>query len=459
MRAYSLRIRLLAGAAVAIFAALAVAWLAMTWLFERQLEQRVENELRRDGLQLASGLAINATGSVPPLDGPDDPRLDIPGGGLYWQVSGKNWTQRSRSLWDQMLPVPADATSLEWRSGYINGPFGHKLFLLNRLVQPEGSSERALVQVGVDESELRLASAEFGQNLAIFLMVLWASLSAAAWIQVELGLRPLATLRRDLAALRLNPAERLHATYPSEVAPLTLAINNLAAARESDLKRARQRAADLAHGLKTPLAALAAQSRLIREGKLEDSRVIADGFDRAIGAAASAIEGELTRARAAATRYVREDKSSSPLAVARRLIGVLEHTETGMRVDYTVDVPRDVNLPISEDDLTEILGPLLENAVRFSHRNVRVASQSHHGRVLLSVEDDGPGLKSSEAAQAMARGTRLDQAGPGHGLGLAIARELVEANAGTITLRESPLGGLRVELGWDTAQNPAPQEL
>jgi signal transduction histidine kinase len=107
-----------------------------------------------------------------------------------------------------------------------------------------------------------------------------------------------------------------------------------------------------------------------------------------------------------------------------------------------------LHLAISEDDLTEILGPLLENAVRYSRRQVRVASQTKQGKTLLSVEDDGPGIKMSEAAEMMVRGARVDQAGGGHGLGLAIARELVEATGGTITLGESSLGGLRVDLSW-----------
>ncbi len=448
MTAYSLRIRLLAGAVIAIFAALAVAWMAMTWLFERQLERRVADELRRDALQLAAGLKVDARGSIPPLDGPDDPRFDTPASGLYWQVSGKATNQRSRSLWDAILPVSNDASALQWRTRFINGPFGHRLFLLDRLIQPEGASEKVLVQLALDENELRLAGAEFGQILALFLLLLWAALSCAAWVQVELGLRPLSSLRRELAALRLNPAERLRATYPSEVEPLTRAINDLASARENDVKRARQRAADLAHGMKTPLAALAAQSRLIREGKFHDSGAACDGLDRAIGAAAAAVEGELARARAAATRHTQQDAKASPLLIVRRLISVLERTEKGMCIEYLVDIPDDLRLALSEGDLTEILGPLLDNAVRFSRRKVRIGGESRDAKNLLSVEDDGPGMKSGEAAQVMARGARLDQAGPGYGLGLAIARELVEATGGSIALDNSPLGGLRVTLGW-----------
>ena len=447
MRTYSLRLRLLLGAIIAIFAALSVAWLVMTWLFERQLERQAEQELRRDALELVADLKTDANGAIPMLEGPDDPRFEKPASGLYWQVSGSNATQRSRSLWDQVLPKTA-ADALDWRTQFINGPFGHRLFLLHRIVQPEGSKDDVLVQLALDESELRAAGNEFGQTLALFLLLIWAALSCAAWIQVELGLKPLASLKREIAALRLNPAERLSAAYPSEVEPLTRAINDLASAREADVKRARQRAADLAHGMKTPLAALAAQSRLIREGGMENSRAASEGLDRAIAAAAAAVEGELARARAAASRLSHQDEKAAPLKIAQGLISVLERTDKGMRVDYRLDIPEAFRLAISEEDLTEILGPLLENAVRFARRKVCVASQSKDGTNLLSVEDDGPGIKMSEMADVMVRGVRLDQAGSGHGLGLAIARELVEATGGKITLGESSLGGLRVQLAW-----------
>jgi signal transduction histidine kinase len=339
---------------------------------------------------------------------------------------------------------------MEWRTRRVAGPFGQSLFLLERLIQPTDSTQSVLVQLALDENELRVARDEFSQTLALFLLLLWAVLAGAAWIQVELGLRPLKQLRHELSALRHNAAERLSAGYPREVEPLTKAINDLATAREGDVKRARQRAADLAHGMKTPLAALAAQSRLIREGR-SDPSVAADGLDRAISAAAAAVEAELARARAAASRHAREDVQAAPLAVAQRLILVLERTEKGMRLDYVLDVPETLKLAVAAEDLSEILGPLLENAVRFARRQVRLSSAAQDGTVVLSVEDDGPGLSTDEAAEVMVRGVRFDQTGGGHGLGLAIARELVEATGGTIELGASPLGGLRVDLHWNRA--------
>jgi signal transduction histidine kinase len=452
MTPYSLRLRLLAGAAVAVFAALAIAWVAMTLLFQRHLEMRVEQELRRDALQLVAGLTVDPAGMITVQQEPTDPRFGRPAGGLYWQVGTGEQSQRSRSLWDQTLTPSPAADALEWRTRRVDGPFGQRLFLLERLIQPAGSMESVLVQLALDENELRVARDDFSLTLALFLLLLWIVLSGAAWIQVQLGLRPLQRLRRELSALRHNAAERLSAGYPREVEPLTKAINDLANAREADVKRARQRAADLAHGMKTPLAALAAQSRLIREGR-GDANVAADGLDRAISAAGAAVEAELARARAAASRHAREEVQAAPLSVAQRLILVLERTEKGMRLDYVLEVPESLRLAMAAEDLSEILGPLFENAVRFARRQVRVSAVVQDGSTILSVEDDGPGLSTAEAAQALVRGVRLDQAGGGHGLGLAIARELVEATGGTIELGTSSLGGLRVDLRWSKADS------
>jgi signal transduction histidine kinase len=121
-----------------------------------------------------------------------------------------------------------------------------------------------------------------------------------------------------------------------------------------------------------------------------------------------------------------------------------------MRLDYVLDMPETLRLRVAAEDLSEILGPLLENAVRFARRQIRVSGATADGSHVLTVEDDGPGLSAAEIAQVMVRGVRLDQTGGGHGLGLAIARELVEATGGAIALDKSSLGGLKVEMRWDS---------
>ncbi|MBX3484100.1 sensor histidine kinase [Phenylobacterium sp.] len=445
MAARSLQLRLLASAAVAVFVALAVAWLAMTWLFERHVERREAAELARTGDALAAALTIDAAGR-PALDQtPLDPRALRAASGFYWQVSTPRGVVRSPSLWDEALPVPAGASPSDWAADTTRGPFGRRLLRVARAVRAPGADAPAVIQVGVDARELAEARAQFGRELALFLAGLWAVLALAALAQVRLGLAPLAPLRDRLQRMRRNPAARLDADHPREVAPLVTAINALAETRQADLARARRRAGDLAHSLKTPLAALAAQSRLARDAGATEA---ADGLDGAIAAMAAALEAELARARAAAARDAAQDECSSPAAVVERLIAVLERTPAGERIVFAPEIDPALSVPVAADVLAEVLGALMENAARFARRQVRLTAAPSDQAVSLTVEDDGPGLDAERAEAALIRGGRLDEAGPGHGLGLAIVRDLVEATDGAVTLDRSPLGGLRVAVSW-----------
>ena len=445
MRAGSLRLRLILGGALAVLTALVVAWLAMTWLFERHIERRETEELTRVALNLVGGLAVDPAGKPVVAAPPSDPRLETPAGGLYWQVSTPVGAVRSRSLWDQALKPPASAGAEAWRTRIAAGPFDDRILLVERRVRPDHAGPAVLVQVASEEKALRAARAEFGRDLAIFLVGLWAVLSAAATAQVVLGLSPLARIRADLARLRGSPSARLADDHPREIAPLISAINDLAQAREADLARARRRAGDLAHSLKTPLAALSAQSRRARAEGASDA---ADGLDRAIEAMAAALETELARARAAAARETLIHAEAAPFAVVERLVAVVERTAEGERLIFDVEIQADLRAPVSEDVLTEMLGALIENAARFARRQVRVRGVATPDGVRLSIDDDGPGMEEGRAEAALMRGGRLDEAGPGHGLGLAIVSDLIEASAGALVLGRSDLGGLAVSLEW-----------
>lgn len=447
MNIYSLRLRLLAGGAITIFVALGFAWLVLTMLFQRHIERQFERELTKTASNLVAGLQVDGSSSLKIQQKPADPRYEESASGLYWQITMVKGTLRSASLKDQVLAGPAPHNPQQWQFGRADGPFGQRVFLLQRVIQPEGMTGPVLVQFARAEDKLRRARDVFSLELGLFLFVLAILLSCAAWGQVHLGLQPLARLPGALTALRGNASARLGANYPCEVAPLTRAINDLAEAREADLKRARERAADLAHALKSPLAALAAQSQRVEEGK-EDPKLIAAGLNRAIAAAAAAVESELARTRAATSRHSPRDKRTAPLAAFQSLLAILEATDKGMRLDVVVNCSPHLSVPVAEEDLTEILGPLLDNAVRYARREVRVRGEAAESEIHLFVEDDGPGILARDAAKAMMRGQRLDEAGLGHGLGLSIARDLVEATGGNISLGVSALGGLEVKLVW-----------
>jgi signal transduction histidine kinase len=444
----SLRGRLIVGGMLAILAALAVSWLAMTWLFERHIERREIADLTRTGQALAAVVQLEPSGAPVADVLLTDPRLLHAMGGLYWQVSTPAGFKTSRSMWDQVLKPPASAPSDAWVSRIAAGPFGDRLLLVERSVRPDRNGPAVLIQVASDEKVLRLARAEFGRDLALFLAGLWVVLSAAAALQVTLGLSPLARVREDLARLRKSPSARMSDDHPQEIAPLAEAINALAEAREGDLARARRRAADLAHSLKTPLAALSAQSRRAREAGASEA---ADGLDDAIAAVGAALEAELARARAAAAREAAFAAEAAPLGIAERLVAVLERTADGERLMFDVEIPGDLRVPVSEDAVTEMLGALIENAARFARRRVRASGAPTADGFALFVEDDGPGMDEGRAEAALARGARLDEAGPGHGLGLAIVRDLAESSGAVLSMDRSALGGLRAAITWKSS--------
>jgi signal transduction histidine kinase len=432
----SLRLRLLAAAAIAIFLALAAAWLAMGYLFARHVERRVEDDLIARGREIVAGLTPDAAGV---LQAPDlsDSRFRTPASGLYWQIDSGNLVLRSRSLWDETLAAPQNLSASDWRRDRFEGPFEQDLLRVSRQVQLDPGAAPISVVLAEDYATVTESRDAFTRELALFLALLWAVLAAAAWIQVQLGLKPLNDVQTALGSLRRSPSARLKETdYPAEAAPLALAINALADARASDLEQARRRAGDLAHGLKTPLAAMAAQSRRAREAGAQDA---ADGLDKAIEAARQAVERELARSRAAASAGA----GANGRLAAAKLIQVVERTEHGARVRIE-NLVSETPYRIGEDVWMEMAGPLLENAVRHAKGLVRMSGDG----ASLDGEDDGPGIAEADAEAALARGARLDEASDGHGLGLAIVKDLSEATGGELSLTGSSLGGLLARVRW-----------
>ena len=446
MIARSLRWRLLLAAAGAILLALALAWVFMTLLFERHLERRLEVELTRDALGLVADLTFDAQGRLALERQPVDARMDKPAGGYYWQVSSPAGVLRSRSLWDSALPVPPQVPTDGWQLQRRPGPFDQSVMVLERTLLIDSDRPAVVVQLAQDTAALSTARGEFGRELAVFLLVLWCVLTAAAWLQVRVGLRPLRRIPAELEALERSADARLPPQSLQEVQPLVDSINALADVRQKDLEQARRRASDLAHGLKTPLAALAAQSRRAREAGATDA---ADGMEQAISTIKLVVDGELARMRLARLRASR-GASADVSEVVERLASVIEHTEKGEMLALGIDIAAGLRLPFEPEQLSEIMGALMENAARHAVRQIRVTAAPGATGVRVAVEDDGPGLSPTRLhALQQDQGELLDSSGyAGDGLGLLIVRDLVRSSHGRLEFGTSTLGGLQVVIHW-----------
>src|SRR3546814_8502973 len=168
----SLRLRLLLGAAVAIFAALALGWAGISLLFHDYLERREAAQLTALSEQVVSGLSIDGAGRPIVDPAPADPAFQSLSSGVYWQVIGPGGTAQSPSLWDQSLPdMPAKTSG--WSSATVAGPFGRQLTLVGRRIQPDVRAVDAVVRVGANDEEMREALRDFDTRLALSLGLLW----------------------------------------------------------------------------------------------------------------------------------------------------------------------------------------------------------------------------------------------------------------------------------------------
>jgi signal transduction histidine kinase len=400
---------------------------------------------------LIGGLSVDGTGQPVVEYRPGDDRFAEAGSGTYWQVATDRGDVRSDSLWDQRLPRPSKPSGTEWQVEHLRSPFGGTLLMVQRYVRPAPRGRGVLVQVATNDAELRGEHREFLYETATSLIILWLFLNGAAFVQVTLGLRPLTAIGRQIGHLRSNAAARIGAVDVPEITPLTDAINDLAETRQADLERARRRAGDLAHSLKTPLAALSAQSRRARQAGATEA---ADGLDRAIASMRATLETELARSRAAAAREGAESGAPDIEKLLEGLIAVIERTDYGENRLFETDIPDRLRLPIASEDLTELLGAVIENGARHARFHVRISGHVSNESHEISIEDDGPGIADEGLEGALVRGGRLDEAGPGHGFGLAIVHDLVRATGGNIDLGRSPLGGLKVRLSWPQPDRP-----
>ena len=270
--------------------------------------------------------------------------------------------------------------------------------------------------------------------LLLSLLLLGGALTAAALVQLRLGLRPLRDLRDALIRVRAGAAARVPVAQPVELAPLAGEINALLDENEAGLARARGHAANLAHGLKTPLSALAVL--------LEEPGRDPDGALRALVDRADArIRHHLARARAAAIDGPsRRATALAPLV--DDLVTVLACVHADRAVTAAVDVPSGLAVAVDGEDVSEMLGNLLDNAWRHARAAVRVSAHVEGPTVAIVITDDGPGLPAEAIAAAMQPGRRLDERGDGHGFGLPIARELAELSGGSVDLGDAPGSGL-----------------
>jgi signal transduction histidine kinase len=442
----SLKYRLIGAALISIASALLLYWIGLSSTFERHVIRRVEGELDAHLLQLAAAIGIGSGSVVEFAREPADPRFARPFSGLYWQVAkGSETVLRSRSLWDQDLVLPPGELSFGEKKRYDAIPFGQtELIAVERRVRVgTGKDEQDLrLVVAIDREDVIKAREAFSTDVLRLVGILGLFLMLAAVAQIIVGLRPLNLLRHRLNIVRFGKAARLEGQFPLEVQGLVDELNELLNARDEMIRRARARAGDLAHGLKTPLAILAAEGRRLKEQGRADA---SEEITRQVDLMNRHVERQLARTRARGPGEPLRAPAKLEPAI-QRLVKTLKRLPQGEHLNWVVEIPDDLEIDFDQMDFDEVAGNILDNARKWARTRVTVSTLKAENELQIVFEDDGPGVAKEELPNVVERGGRLDPDTPGTGLGLAIVTDVLEIYNGKMQIENAMPSGLRVSL-------------
>jgi signal transduction histidine kinase len=417
---------------------LLLAAMLLLWAFRSHLERQLDAELAAYQRELLAATSIDGDGQLILAYRPADPRFVQPLSGWYWQAAlGGKVVAQSVSAG----PMESGALSLlSTDNGIVElfGPGGRELRIMRRNVTMPGTSQPVTVLVAAPCDEIVADVHQFAWHIAAIFIALGAIFLVAVYLQVGFGLRPLALLRHEIAAIRNGRADQLSPSFPNEIAPVVTEVNALIDHNQQLIDRARNEAGNLAHALKNPLSVLSHEIAGL------------DGAKRQVLAAqVHSITGQVER-------ILKRIRTAGPSAaghahvlladVANDLVFSLETIYRDRHLSLATEIDPLAAFAGDRGDLMEMLGNLGDNACKWAKSRVSISAARNGDRLNVAIEDDGPGIAPTARNAALARGQRLDERVPGSGLGLDIVREIATLYRGSLLLGDSSLGGLRVEL-------------
>ncbi len=225
--------------------------------------------------------------------------------------------------------------------------------------------------------------------------------------------------------------------YPRELKLLTDSINSLINHERKQQKRYSNGLADLTHSLKTPLTILRGAINT-KDNEQEKRNTINEQVDRMD----NIVQYQLRRAATAGSSPGMRLVTLRP--IADKIINTVKKAHHNKHPEIIVDIDNTINLRIDEGDLMELLGNLIDNAFKWCRQAVIISSKYENNKVVIRIEDDGPGIKHDEITKIFERGVRADQSIPGHGIGLTIVRDIVQVYGGTLSFDQDKTHGAHI---------------
>jgi len=422
--------------------------------FERHMVRSIEKELSAYSYSILAVAEVEQASLVMP-EVLIENQFNVSGSGLYAFISGSRnqpesakgieKLKNSAPLWHSPslltlnLPkqLPKQITQLvtgdkTFSTIELNGS-AHFIYSYAVSFSEAGQNFPLIVHIIRDKQNFLQLITSFKQQLWLGLAVLMIIILLLQVIWLLWTLKPLSALEKEVKAIERGEALKLTGLYPKELSQLTSQLNQLLDTEQKQRQRYRNALSDLAHSLKTPLAVLQAQSNIPAVNQEQINRIN------------STIDHQLKRAQSAGHSSWLLGIEIKP--VVEKLLNTLAKIYQQEPKEVIVNVEDKLAFKGDEADLLELLGNLLDNAYKAAKTTISVTITHQNNSLMVKVEDDGVGIKRQEVKNILERGVRADTYQEGHGVGLAIVRDLVDSYHGHLSIELSePLGGARFVL-------------
>ena len=433
----SLNRRMLLGASLVLAIFVVLATLGLDRAFYESARSARQERLLGQVYLLIAAAEVDRNGKLSLPPSLPEARFSLPGSGLYAHIADRNGNTvwRSPSALGVSAPFQTRLAPGDKRFDAAPGYFVQSLGVKWAVGQKHYPFTFSMSE---DLAEFNAQIRHYRQSLWSWLAALSVLLLLTQAAMLRWGLRPLRQVARELTAVEAGRQEKLQGIYPEELKRLTDNLNSFIQHERAQQTRYRNALGDLAHSLKTPLA-------VMRGALSGDQTQLPATVEDQVARMDSIVTYQLQRA---ATSGIKNPMATPILIlpIIEKIVAALNkvHYEKGVNTD--IAVPVDMVFPGDEGDLMELLGNLIDNAYKWCRQQVKISAVAHAGRLTISIEDDGPGIAPSQTENILQRGVRADEAVPGHGIGLAVARDIIEAYQGSIEAGQSSLGGAMISI-------------
>jgi two-component system sensor histidine kinase PhoQ len=377
-----------------------------------------------------------------------EPRFESIGSGLYAELRAIDGTVlwRSRSALGLEIPVgvaPEIGNHLFARESLEDGTPLLTLSLAVEWEFEDGALKPYVFKVAESLDSFNAQIAGFRRQLFGWFAAVALTMLLAFSMLLRGLLKPLRQIETEITEIEEGNRGSLSGEFPTELTGVARNMNLLIDSERARSDRYRYTLDNLAHSLKTPLAAMRALLN-----------------DRQTGEFGGRVNEQIDRMDEIVRYQLRKPAASiadkhvlKPVPVEKevtRLVDGLRKVYHEKKPDFDVRIERGMQFRGDTGDFLELAGNLLDNACKWCERRVRISVVPSAGAraiasgMVMTVSDDGPGIPQDAADALLQRGMRLDESTPGHGIGLAVVKDIARSYGGRLSIKTSDLGGAEI---------------